>query len=210
MRSKKRLSPSPSMARHILGGHVTLDELFVINREEQEPGKFLAHMRRRARYKVVQAFMDALDECWLVSDNYIVNCGPELDDLARFVAKATKNGRRLVKRTDLPPVYQALDDKWVDMVCAQAGGLLLREELVALLTGEDAYIWYHSRSRVWQARQSLMDQYDELRREAYGYQPPRHRRRFKRDNRSYHGRPKRDRRRNRGLGVAPGVSVGMH
>lgn len=193
-----------------MGGHLTLDELFANNREEREPGAFLAHLQRRARYKVVQAFLHALDERWLVSDNYIVNCGPELDDLLHYVVRATKQGSRLVRRADLPPVYQALDDRWVDMVCAHAARLLLRNELVTLLTGEDAYIWYHSRSKVWQARQSLMDQLDDLRREAYGHQPPRHRRRFKRDNRSFHGRPKRDRRRNRGLGIAPGISVGMH
>ncbi len=219
--------PSASMARHILGGHMTLDELFVNNRKEKQPGAFLASMRRRARYKIIEGFLSALDEKWRDSDNYVVRCGPELESLLRQMHDSLVQGRRTIRVTDLPPKYQALDPHWVDMVCGWATRRLLLEELTALRDGtpakpkkrvngveipasrgEKPLIWYHSGTRTWQACQSLMDQHDVLRREFYGHQPPTHARRLKRDQRSWHGRPREQRPRQRGLGIAPGASTG--
>ena len=213
MSSNPRVDLSLEQLFRLQDGELTLEELFADDDVYAEPGANLRRMLRRARYKVLQGFRNAVDDKLRPTDSYIMNCGPSCDELVAVIAALTKQGPWLVRRRDFARDFRNLPDKRYDTVAAYARQLLLARVLTDLMTdapGREALVWYMRGERTWQARQSLMDQLDDLRREAYGHQPPRHRRRFKRDNRSFHGRPKRDRRRNRGLGIAPGISVGMH
>ena len=212
MARRPRIDPSVQLQADLDNRLVTLKQLFVDDQREKVPGEILQRMLRRARYKVIQGFRHAVDMKRRPTDNFIVDCGPTVRDLAERIAFTTENARvRLVQRRDLAPPYRNFTDMWHETVAEYAGLLLLErviDEVVTDAPGREARVWYMRGDRTWQARQSLMDEWGGLCREAYGLEPSRPKRATKADTRPFHGRPGRDRSRNRGLGVAPGVSVG--
>ena len=211
MSSNPRVDLSLEQLFRLQDGELTLEELFADDDVYAEPGANLRRMLRRARYKVLQGFRNAVDDKLRPTDNYIMNCGPSCDELVAAIAALTKQGPWLVRRRDFARDFRNLPDKRYDTVAAYARQLLLARVLTDLMTdapGREALVWYMRGERTWQARQSLMDEWDDLRREMYGRQHSRPKRATKADIRPFHGRPGRDRSRNRGLGIAPGVSVG--
>jgi hypothetical protein len=211
MSSNPRVDLSLEQLFRLQDGELTLEELFADDDVYAEPGANLRRMLRRARYKVLQGFRNAVDDKLRPTDSYIMNCGPSCDELVAVIAALTKQGPWLVRRRDFARDFRNLPDKRYDTVAAYARQLLLARVLTDLMTdapGREALVWYMRGERTWQARQSLMDEWDDLRREMYGRQHSRPKRATKADIRPFHGRPGRDRSRNRGLGIAPGVSVG--
>jgi hypothetical protein len=211
MSSNPRVDLSLEQLFRLQDGALTLEELFADDDVYAEPGANLRRMLRRARYKVLQGFRNAVDDKLRPTDNYIMNCGPSCDELVAVIAALTKQGPWLVRRRDFARDFRNLPEKRFDTVVAYARWLLLARVLTELMTdapGREALVWYMSGERTWQARQSLMDEWDDLRREMYGRQRTHAKRSTKADVRPFHGRPGRDRSRNRGLGIAPGVSVG--
>ena len=211
MSSNPRVDLSLEQLFRLQDGELTLEELFADDDVYAEPGANLRRMLRRARYKVLQGFRNAVDDKLRPTDSYIMNCGPSCDELVAVIAALTKQGPWLVRRRDFARDFRNLPDKRYDTVAAYARQLLLARVLTDLMTdapGREALVWYMRGERTWQARQSLMDEWDDLRREMYGRQRTHAKRSAKADIRPFHGRPGRDRSRNRGLGIAPGVSVG--
>ena len=211
MPSNPRVDMSLEQLFLLQDGELTLEVLFADDDAYAEPGTNLRRMLRRTRYKVLQAFREAVDDKRRSTDNYIMDCGPSCEELVAAVATLTKRGPWLVRRRDFARDFRNLPDKRYDTVVAYARQQLLTTVLTDLITdtpGREAQVWYMRGDRTWQARQSLMDEWDDLRREMYGRQHSRPKRATKADVRPFHGRPGRDRRRNRGLGIAPGVSVG--
>ncbi len=211
MSSNPRVDLSLEQLFRLQDGELTLEELFADDDVYAEPGANLRRMLRRARYKVLQGFRNAVDDKLRPTDSYIMNCGPSCDELVAVIAALTKQGPWLVRRRDFARDFRNLPDKRYDTVAVYARQLLLARVLTDLMTdapGREALVWYMRGERTWQARQSLMDEWDNLRREMYGRQHFRLRRAIKADIRPFHGRPERDRSRLGGLGIAPGVSVG--
>lgn len=185
------------------GRNFTLEELFLDS--ELWSVQLYERKMRLARYKIVEAFVRALDNRWRPTDNYIV-CNHQLANLRDEIVRTTDYGRWrwLVSLTDLPMAYRYLPQYEVNAVLARVGAMLLESELDRLF--REGAIWYINNA--WQACQSLVDQRDGLRREVYGRSLVR-RATVKDDRRTYHGRPARDRARLNELGIAPGVSVGL-
>lgn len=171
---------------------------------------------RLARYYILRGFMRNRELAageWQLTDNYIHGCSNDLESLlAAIIRNCTQYGRslKLVHWRDLPASYRCVDEgmfeycgidkrTYNDMLVSFMAHLdreLLAREL-RILTSEDVgQIWYigglwHRKSYyegVWQARQTLMDQYGALHREAHGIEPPSNNK-VPVNNRPYHGHP---------------------
>ena len=209
------VEPSDETIHHIMGydGGLTLEELFVEWRHDTEHGdELLAHLMDVARLRIVTVFSHASGEIyarmkmghkWGTRATFFVpGDRGTIDELVRYVAENMKGTSEFVRVRDLPPAYRLLVKAWRDTVRARARGLLL-EAVVSQLVQEERQLWHHAGDRIWQASQSLIDEYEPLRRKVRSLPAPRHR--VKRDDHSYHGRPKRDRKN----GTIEGVSTGQ-
>lgn len=213
------MEPSSNTISHIFGvgkgdPGLTLQELFVEGRADDD--KTLDHLLKVARLKVIGVFR--LTEVMgygrtrrpARTDHYLPDMDGSADQLVTFIARHMKGSHDFVRPSDLPPRYRVLTKHWRDTVRAQARYLLLRETVNQLLFRQVAgqleenrtQLWYHSGQQRWQASQSLIDEYEPLLRQTKGISGPK--RHPKWDDRSWHGRPRRDRERN----VVPGTSVG--
>ena len=120
MSSNPRVDLSLEQLFRLQDGELTLEELFADDDVYAEPGANLRRMLRRARYKVLQGFRNAVDDKLRPTDNYIMNCGPSCDELVAAIAALTKQGPWLVRRSDLSPAYRNLPEKRFDAVVAYA------------------------------------------------------------------------------------------
>lgn len=207
------------MLAHILSyrkdDRLTLHELFVrqVPADGDTPAytdtKKLDHLREVARLKVINAFLTASrsDVNRRSSRRAAVDyCLPNMEDdsidqLVRVIIRGMKRIHDFVRPNDLPVEYRMLTRHWRNSVRAQARYLLL-EDVVKELVSKENQLWYHSGHKWWQASQSLMDEYEPLLRKVNNL--PNAKRSRKWDDRSWHGRPRRDRSRD----TAPGTSVG--
>lgn len=124
------------------------------------------------------------------TDNYIIGVSAKLGDLARYIAKSMH--RSFINKTDLPNAFQGLHPKLIERVIQEA-----QFDTIILVLQEmrNREIWYEEGSGTWHICQSSMDKWS-------GYSNIA--RSLKRDDRSWHGRPARDRGR-----MPEGVSVSL-
>ena len=219
---KKGVHPGPDMKARIMSNQLTLHELFVDGREEYPNGEFLVNMRLVARQRIIGVFIHATDyRDDRVTDNFINSAGTTVSDLVYYIATHMKGSGRFVRPNDLPPHYACLNEHWRDTVRGEARRMLLTEALVGtsdpalheqklaidgLYNGID--IWLHSHMGIWQARQSLIDEYQMLRVAIGQIVAPSTKTPIKDDRRTFHGRPNgQGRRRAREQGN-PGASTG--
>jgi hypothetical protein len=205
-----------------MGNRLSLHELFVRDREEHPHGEFLVNMRLVTRQRIIGVFIHATDPTdHRVTDNFINSAGTTVSDLVYYIATHMKGSGRFVRPADLPPHYAALNDHWRDTVRAEARRMLLTEALVGtddpdlhdhklaidgLYNGHE--IWLHERMGIWQARQSLIDEYQMLRAAIGQIIAPSTKTPIKDDRRTFHGRPNGQGRRRARQNGNPGASTG--
>lgn len=118
------------------------------------------------------------------TDNYIIGIGGRQSELARFVTKNTH--RQIISRRHLPCSLNELPPRLVEAVVNKVCYTIVLTTVNAMRhSGE---IWYDEALGIWGIRQSTVDGFvtDRASRQET-------RRALKYDDRSYHGRPGRDR-----------------
>lgn len=183
----------------------TLDELFAGEVSASSPT--LDHLRKVTRLKIIEVFSTAGGASRgtvrrpIVGASYVLSGEGTVSGLATAIDRLLAASHDFVIRAgDLPPVYRGLAKQWRDSVRACIQHLLLLEA-VEELRQAGAQLWYFEGDQQWMVAQSLIDQYGDLLRDVKSL--PRSRRRIKRDQRAWHGRPACQRGR-----VMEGVSVG--
>lgn len=221
-RKKKGVTPGPELKKHIMRNRFSLHELFVADRDEHPDGEFLVNMRMVARQRIIGVFIHATDpRDNRGTDNYLVGAGSTLTDLVYYIANHMKGSGRFVRPDDLPPVYSELNHHWRDTVRAEARKMLLVEALSGSSEPDlhdselgidglftERHIWYDEGSGLWQARQSLIDEYQLLRRAIGQIVAPPPKTPIKDDRRTFHGRPNGQGRRRARENGNPGASIG--
>jgi hypothetical protein len=201
------VQPSRQLMNHIMARRITLNELFVDGREEMVEGEFLEKMQLVALCRIIGVFVHATDpRDKKGTDNYIVGCDRTLTDLVYYVATHMKHSRTFVRPTDLPAQYVYLNDHWRDTVRGEAVRLLLADLLIDLRDKGD--IWYDEGRGIWQIKQSLISQYEALRRQVGIIVTPRQAPSIKEDRRTFHGRPDQQGRRRAKENGNAGASIG--
>lgn len=193
--------------RVALYGHFRLEELFT---EEQ-----LVDLMTLARNRILSSFYRATEKrsrsltgpertskrngfrrpYYLVigTDNYIIGIEGLQSELARHVSHRMK---QFVHSRDLPNWVGEVSDKLTDTLIAHVQQKVLLAVLNQMCT--TAEVWYDDARGIWQVCQTAVDQYLEVRAAAKATLPL--------NDRSYHGRP---RRQTRARGIPEGTSVGL-
>lgn len=178
---------------------VSLDDIF--------DDETYVERRLVARHRIIGVFDVAIDPfSKRGTDNFIVGVAERISDLADYVSDKMRHRRNLIVIDDLPFRYAPLPKKQREKVCQPLRRQLIIDELIAMRDAEEIY-WQDGR---WQAKQSLIDEYvrfREVRQEHYRKVEEVHRTalRIKRDNRTYHGRPRQQTKRR---GIPEGTSIG--
>ena len=191
-RSQKYRQPDRKERNKIFFTGYQLGELFseeeiadlVSTARQRVIGEFFYATERNPRYRPGSGMKARRG-----TDNYICELSIRPSELARYVLR--KMHRTFVTRHQLPGEMSDLPPKLIEMVIQQTQYNLI---LLAVNTmRQRGEVWYDEALGIWQVRQSSVDEFLEFRRVA---------RSVKVDDRSWHGRPSRDR------GAIPeGVSV---
>lgn len=190
MPRKAQVSPASQLLR-VLRGQVVLEEFL-------DEGEFVDIMDA-ARWRLIRVFAQARTAPQKgATPGYILGLDEKLSSLAQYV-QAEMNERaqkKIYDASDLPPVYRQLDSRRQRLV-VRAVRFELFMRLLTLM-GEANDLWRMEGE--WLVPQSVVDEYLlRVKRAKANY----------RDDRCFHGRPRRDRDRMRQLGFAGGVSTGM-
>jgi len=148
-----------------------------------------------ARWRLIRAFADARSAPGgKTTPGYIVGLDERLSILAQYIQDTMSSyaQRKIYSTTDLPPVYRQYSSREQGMIAARVRLELFKR--ILLIMREANQLWYIGGE--WSVPQSAIDDYRRLFRAA---------KESYRNQRCFHGRPNRDRRRE---GVMPGVSVG--
>ncbi|HSW78264.1 MAG TPA: hypothetical protein VLG36_05690 [Candidatus Chromulinivoraceae bacterium] len=170
-------------------GLIALDELF--------DAEVLEKMEREVRYQTIKVFALARSRTdSRATPGYVLGLGDKVGDLARYVAGHVKayTWRAILTVKDLPVVYGACAKSEIDYILRRIKHELIVRVLVRLR--DEFSIWYMSGE--WSMVPTVVDDYllsGRPHKDSYH------------NARNYHGRPKRDRRRLKQLGMAPGVST---
>jgi hypothetical protein len=172
-------------------------------RGEEPFGKFISQgdfvdVMGAARWRLIRVFADARTTPQKgATSGYILGLDAKLTSLAEYVEEAMheRAQRKIYCTADLPPDYRLLNNRDQHRVV----GVIRRELFMRLLTlmREEHDLWRMEGE--WRVPQSVVDEYLlRTKRAKQSY----------RDERCFHGRPRRDRARLRQLRFAGGVSTG--
>lgn len=156
----------------------------------------LLRLRKIARLSIVDVFTR--------SDNYAIGVDSTVQALTNYVLRHLKRRRNFANMND---VWECLRDGTKAQrqhTLAEIDQILIAEALTVLVGTNDkpGVLQYMRGSREWVAPQSLIDEDEQLRREVGWLPTPRAPRLF--NDRSWHGRPRRDRKN----GTTEGISAG--
>lgn len=190
MPRKAQVFPANQLLR-VLRGEVVLEEFL-------DEGEFVDVMEA-ARWRLIRVFAQARTAPQKrVTPGYILGLDEKLTSLAQYV-QAEMNERaqkKIYDASDLPPGYRQLDSRRQRLV-VRAVRFELFMRLVTLMR-ESNDLWYMEGE--WLVPQSVVDEYllrIKCAKASF------------RNDRSFHGRPRRDRDRMRQLRFAAGTSTGM-
>ena len=172
-KDRRAAQPDRHLQLHIMRGRITLDELFVDGRDEQQDGDTLAKMRKVARCRLIGTFVHAKDpRDKKGTDGRIVGCGGTITELVQYVAAHMQHSHTFVRATDLPPQYFALNNHWREAVRSEAKRLLLTEVLLGTQPNQSGieipglyreHIEYDEGLGHWAASSSLLAEYGDIR-----------------------------------------------
>lgn len=168
---------------------LSLDELF--------DAEVLEGWEEEVRFQAIGVFALARSRSDKhATPGYLLGLSDKVGDLARYVAAHIKDyaWRSILSAKDLPTAYRTCTKGEIAYILRHIRHQLVVRVLVKLR--DEFSIWYMSGE--WSMVPTVVDDYllkHRQRKDAY------------RNERSFHGRPKRDRGRLRQLGMAPGVST---
>jgi hypothetical protein len=152
-----------------------------------------------ARWRVIRLFADARSGPGKRSTpGYIVGLNGRLSSVASFIQRNMSEHaqEKVFSVGDLPLKYRIYSMKHREFIIRYVRYELFIRLLVIMR--EAGHLWYIGGE--WSLPQSILDEYGLLFKEAKDN--------FRND-RSWHGRPRSHRARQRGLGIGPGISTGL-
>ena len=162
-----------------------------------------------ARHRIIGQFTRAADPVTRRgTDNFVVGVDNRIGALADYLLMRMRHRRDLVSKYDLSNDLKRLTDWWIGQILTVAVKELVLDELIAMRDSPAAEIYWMD--GVWQAIQSIIDEYHWTRETVAKPHQLRVRalrapQTLKFDQRPEHGRVRSQRERS---GVAPGTSVG--
>jgi hypothetical protein len=159
-----------------------------IRATEKRPRQPTPQERATRRRGVAQPYYRTIG-----TDNYVIGIEGLQSELARHI---TRKMKRFVYSKDLPEWSEAVSPKIGERLIGQIEYKVLLAELNRMC--ELSEVWYDDSRGIWQICQTAVDQYHDMR-TAVRATPPR-------NDRSYHGRP---RRQTRARGIPAGTSIGL-
>lgn len=186
----RQASPE-SMLLRVLRGEAVLEDFI-------SEGDFV-DVAGAARWRLIRVFADARTAPkGGDTSGYILGLDDKLTSLASFVQEdmPERAQRKIYCAEDLSPKYRCLDNRRRSRIVGAVRFELFMRLL--MLMHEEHDLWYMD--GVWSMPPSVLDEYRlRLKRAKQSY----------RDDRSFHGRPRRDRDRLRQIRFAGGVSTGV-
>ncbi len=188
-KSQTQMSPEGQLLR-VLRGEAVLEDFL-------DEGEFVDVMEA-ARWRLIRVFAQARTAAKkAATPGYILGLDERLTSLAGYIQAAMDERvqRKIYCAGDLPTGYRRLDNRRQQLIVKTVRFELFMRLLT--LMREENSLWYMEGE--WLVPQSVLDEYLlRIKRARENY----------RNDRSFHGRPRRDRDRLRQLGFAGGTSTG--